>query len=148
MIVGCGDSVTLPGTIGDVKPDPTRRRFRIPRTQVMMWCATHPDLLPRHHARAFHRRSPIVRSMIRLDRIDLREIRLELREPFRTSSGTVAERRILLLIFADGAATETWSECVAESLPTYSPDTVDTSWLALTEWIVPAVLGHSFPAPD
>ena len=86
--------------------------------------------------------------MIRLDRIDLREIRLELVEPFRTSAGTVSERRIVLLTLADGDGTETWSECVAEALPTYSPDTVDTSWLALTEWIVPAVLGHSFRAPD
>ena len=86
--------------------------------------------------------------MIRLDRIDLREIRLELHEPFRTSAGTVAERRILLLTLADGDGSETWSECVAEALPTYSPDTVDTSWLALTQWIVPAVLGQSFLAPD
>lgn len=86
--------------------------------------------------------------MIRLDRLDLREIRLELVEPFRTSAGTVTERRILLLTLADGDGTETWSECVAEALPTYSPDTVDTSWLALTEWIVPGVLGQPFPAPD
>ena len=86
--------------------------------------------------------------MIRLDRIELREIRLELLEPFRTSAGTVTERRVLLLTLVDGDGTETWSECVAEALPTYSPDTVDSSWLALTQWIVPAVLGHSFTAPD
>lgn len=86
--------------------------------------------------------------VIRLDRIELREIRLALLEPFRTSAGTVTERRILLLALADGDGTETWSECVAEALPTYSPDTVDSSWLALTQWIVPAVIGQSFPAPD
>ncbi|HET7187439.1 MAG TPA: o-succinylbenzoate synthase [Gemmatimonadaceae bacterium] len=87
-------------------------------------------------------------GVIRLDRITLREIRLELLEPFRTSAGTVTERRILLLTLADGDGTETWSECVAEALPTYSPDTVDSSWLALTQWILPAVLGQSFAAPD
>jgi len=86
--------------------------------------------------------------VIRIDRIELREIRLELLEPFRTSGGTVAERRILLLTLADGDGTETWSECVAEALPTYSPDTVDSSWLALTQWMVPAVLGQSFAGPD
>ena len=85
--------------------------------------------------------------MIRLDSVTLREIRLELAEPFRTSAGTVAERRILLLELTDGDGGATWSECVAEALPTYSADTVDTSWLALTEWIIPAVLGVSFPAP-
>ena len=50
--------------------------------------------------------------MIRLDRIELREIRLELLEPFRTSAGTVTERRVLLLTLVDGDGTETWSECV------------------------------------
>ena len=85
--------------------------------------------------------------MIRLDSVTLREIRLELAEPFRTSAGAVAERRILLLELTDGDGGATWSECVAEALPTYSADTVDTSWLALTEWIIPAILGVSFPAP-
>jgi len=51
--------------------------------------------------------------MIRLARINLREIHLPLVEPFRTASGTVDVRRILLLelVHADGDAA--WSECVA-----------------------------------
>jgi O-succinylbenzoate synthase len=85
--------------------------------------------------------------VIRVDRITLREIRLPLVEPFRTSAGEVAERRILLLELHDGDGGETWSECVAEALPTYSPDTVDTSWLAISEWIVPAVIGQPFSGP-
>jgi O-succinylbenzoate synthase len=82
--------------------------------------------------------------MIRVNSVTLREIRLPLVEPFRTAGGTVAERRIVLLEMADADGGTAWSECVAEALPTYSADTVDSSWLALTEWIVPAVLGHSF----
>jgi O-succinylbenzoate synthase len=82
--------------------------------------------------------------MIRVDRVTLREIRLPLVEPFRTAGGTVAERRIILLELVDADGVTAWSECVAESLPTYSADTVDSSWLALTEWIIPAVLGRSF----
>jgi o-succinylbenzoic acid (OSB) synthetase len=82
--------------------------------------------------------------VIRLDRVSLREIRLPLVEPFETSAGTVGERRILLLALADIDGTETWSECVAETLPTYSPDTVDTCWLALSDWIIPIALGQQF----
>ena len=85
--------------------------------------------------------------MIRIDRITLREIRLPLVEPFRTVSGVVAERRILLLELADGDGTTTWSECVAESLPSYSPDTVDTCWLAISEWFGPRVIGRAFASP-
>ncbi|MDO8501950.1 MAG: o-succinylbenzoate synthase [Gemmatimonadaceae bacterium] len=86
--------------------------------------------------------------MIRLARITLREIRLPLVEPFQTSTGVVEERRILLLELADADGSETWSECVAETLPTYSPETVDTCWLALSEWIVPIVLGEPFSASN
>jgi O-succinylbenzoate synthase len=86
-------------------------------------------------------------GVIRLERITLREIRLPLVEPFRTSAGDVAARRILLLELDDGDGGVAWSECVAEALPTYSPDTVDSSWLAVSEWIVPTVIGQPFSAP-
>jgi O-succinylbenzoate synthase len=85
--------------------------------------------------------------MIRLARISLREIRLPLREPFETSAGVVEQRRIILLELADTDGTVAWSECVAQELPDYSPDTVDSCWLALNEWIIPTVLGISFDSP-
>jgi len=81
---------------------------------------------------------------IRLARLGLREIRLPLVEPFRTSGGVVEARRILLAELTDTDGHQAWSECVAEARPTYSPDTVDTCWLALTEWIAPSVLGIAF----
>jgi O-succinylbenzoate synthase len=86
--------------------------------------------------------------LIRIDRITIREIRLPLVEPFRTAAEVVAARRILLLQLADGDGTEAWSECVAEALPAYSPDTVDTCWLVIGEWLAPRVLGASFEAPE
>lgn len=81
-------------------------------------------------------------------RLTLREIRLPLAEPFRTAAGVVTERRILLVEMSDADGASTWSECVAEARPTYAPDTVDTCWLALTEWIAPLILGHAFASPD
>ena len=86
--------------------------------------------------------------MLRVDRITLREIRLPLREPFRISSGVVAERRILLLELTDGDGVVAWSECVAGEAPNYSPETIDTAWLAITEWVAPRVLGVAFGGPD
>src|SRR5881394_2430203 len=86
--------------------------------------------------------------MLHLDRIVLREIRLALKEPFRISSGVVTERRVLLpeLFDADGAST--WSECVAGETPNYSPETIDTAWFAIREWLAPRLLGKSVGAPE
>ena len=83
-----------------------------------------------------------------VDRIVLREIRLELREPFRISSGIVSERRILLLQLFDAAGVSTWSECVAFQLPNYTSETIDTAWLAIREWLAPRVLGRHFSGPE
>ncbi len=85
--------------------------------------------------------------MIRLARITIREIHLPLSGPFETSAGVVENRRILLLELVDTDGTGAWSECVAEALPTYAPDTVDTCWLALSEWIAPLVLGQALSSP-
>ncbi len=86
--------------------------------------------------------------MLRLDRIELREIRLPLREPFRISSGVLTARRITLLELVDADGVVAWSECVAEELPNYSPDTLETSWLAIREWLAPRVLGRTFATPE
>ena len=86
--------------------------------------------------------------MLRIERIVLREIRLALREPFRISSGVVTERRIFLLELSDADGPTVWAECVAGEKPNYSPETVDTAWYAIKEWIAPRVLGRSIDGPE
>lgn len=85
--------------------------------------------------------------MLRIEQITLREMRLPLREPFRISSGVIAERRIALLEIRDGDGGTAWSECVAFEQPNYSPETIDTAWLAISEWVAPRVLGRTFSHP-
>ena len=65
--------------------------------------------------------------MIDVRRIQLREIRLPLREPFQISSGVMSERRIALCELHDASGVGTWSECVAGEAPNYSPETIDTA---------------------
>jgi O-succinylbenzoate synthase len=86
--------------------------------------------------------------VITLQRLTLREIRMPLREPFRISSGTVAERRICLLELQAAEGVASWSECVAGEHPNYSPETIDTAWFALREWLAHRVLGRTFAGPD
>jgi O-succinylbenzoate synthase len=87
------------------------------------------------------------RHMIEIVSISLREIRLPLKEPFRISSGLTTERRIALLELRDGSGAVAWSECVAGELPNYSPETIDTAWLAITEWLAPRIMGRSIASP-
>jgi O-succinylbenzoate synthase len=84
---------------------------------------------------------------MRIDQITLREIRLALKEPFRISSGEIRERRILLLELRDSSGAIAWSECVAGEAPNYSPETIDTAWTAITQYVAPRVLGREFEHP-
>jgi len=86
--------------------------------------------------------------MLRIQSLVLREIRLPLREPFRISSGEVAERRILLLELRHPDGVAGWSECVAGERPNYSPETIDTAWYAIREWFAPRLLGRTIPGPE
>ncbi len=80
-----------------------------------------------------------------LRRITMREIRMALVTPFETSFGRVTERRILLLeVDTDGVTG--WGEVVAGETPFYSPETVDTAWLVLRDFIWPAVKGEKLAA--
>lgn len=85
--------------------------------------------------------------MLEITRITLREIRLPLREPFQISSGTMSERRIALLELEDVSGATAWSECVADDAPNYSPETIDTAWMAMVRWVIPRVLGRRFEGP-
>lgn len=86
--------------------------------------------------------------MLRIDRITLREIHLELKEPFRISSGIESTRRILLLELFDHDGASVWAECVAAALPNYSPETIDTAWLAIRQWLAPRVLDRPIDNPS
>jgi O-succinylbenzoate synthase len=86
--------------------------------------------------------------MTRVERIELREIRLPLKEPFRISSGLCTERRIMLLHLWDADGMDVWSECVAGEAPNYTSETIDTAWYSIGEYVAPRVLGVEFAHPS
>lgn len=84
---------------------------------------------------------------MKITRAELREIRLPLKDPFRTSFGTRYERRILLLrLEGDGAVG--WAECVAGEDPSYSSETTETAWHVLTEFVLPGLVGRNIMGPE
>lgn len=85
---------------------------------------------------------------MRLRKLTLREIRLPLREPFVIASGEQFLRRIFLLEGEDTDGIVGWSECVAQEYPNYSPETIDTAWLAIREWLLPLVRSRDVHHPQ
>jgi o-succinylbenzoate synthase len=77
---------------------------------------------------------------VRVERAVLREVPLELKEPFDTSHGRTHVRRVLLLTL-HGEGLEGWGECVAASEPSYTAETTDTAWHVLTDFVLPRVVG-------
>jgi o-succinylbenzoate synthase len=80
---------------------------------------------------------------LRVDQITLREIRMPLVTPFETSFGRTTGRRILLVeVVADGVSG--WGECVAGEGPFYAPETVETAWHILRDFLWPSVKTRRF----
>lgn len=82
---------------------------------------------------------------MRIREITLQEIRMKLVAPFETSMEHTEVRRILL-VQADVDGVTGWGECVAGESPYYSPETTDTAWLILRDFLWPMIKGKEFAA--
>jgi len=77
---------------------------------------------------------------VRLERVELFVVRLPLRRVYETS-GSVETHQTHVLVRVEGEGAVGWGESVAPELPWYSGETPRTIWYALTEIIVPRLLG-------
>ena len=84
---------------------------------------------------------------MRIRKVTLREIHLQLLSPFETSFGKTTLRRILL-VEADVDGTSGWGESTAGEDPYYSPETIGTAWLVLRDYIWPMLKGRDFQSPS
>ena len=84
---------------------------------------------------------------MRIDRIELRRIKMELVSPFTTSIGTESQvEHIIVRINSDGITG--WGECVAQVNPYYSYETVQTAWHILQDFLIPTILGKNISTSD
>ncbi len=84
---------------------------------------------------------------MRIDRIDLRIVRLPLLRPFETSSSRKDHLdHILVRIEAGGAIG--WGECASPSDPYYCAETTETCWHILHDFLAPLVLGKEWSTID
>jgi O-succinylbenzoate synthase len=82
---------------------------------------------------------------MRIREVILREVRMKLIAPFQTSVDHTEERRIILTeVVTDDAIG--WGECVAGENPFYSPETTDTAWVVMRDFLWTMIKGKEFAA--
>lgn len=84
---------------------------------------------------------------MKIDKIELRHIKMELVSPFTTSMGTEYDEEHII-VRVDGGGLTGWGESVAEATPFYSPETVATAWHILSDFLIPAILGKNLTSID
>ncbi|HVB37430.1 MAG TPA: hypothetical protein VND92_02795, partial [Vicinamibacterales bacterium] len=83
---------------------------------------------------------------MRIERLELRLLRLPLVHFFETSFGRSYDRTFVL-VRLDGDGVSGYGECVADQTPFYSPETTETAWHILSRFVAPLVLGVDFEHP-
>jgi len=83
---------------------------------------------------------------MRVEKIEIRHIKMELVAAFETSMG-VERHEEHILVRVDGEGLTGWGECAVAPGPWYSSETVGTAWHALRDFLVPAGLGREIADP-
>jgi O-succinylbenzoate synthase len=79
---------------------------------------------------------------MKIESVILRELRMPLKSPFETSFGVTRERRILLVeLLAEGL--HGWGEVTTDEGPFYNPETTDTAWHIISDFIAPQLAGKT-----
>lgn len=80
---------------------------------------------------------------MRIERVTLREIRMPMVMRFETSFGATTDRRIMLVEVHAGGVMG-WGECTAGEEPHYSPETIESAWHILRDFLWPEIRGKEF----
>ena len=83
---------------------------------------------------------------MKIERLELRLLKLPLVHFFETSFGRIDDKHFIL-VRVDGDGATGYGECVAEQDPYYSSETNETVWHIIADFIAPRVLGVEFAHP-
>ena len=124
-----------PGLFG--KPTATTRRLVLPGGSVCQHSGAQIQFLTR--------RCP--EDYLKIDKAVATHVRVPFVEPFRISSGCVAEKdAIILELHSDGLTGYGESSAMAGSF--YSADTPEKCWSELCGFVLPAIVGREFECPE
>lgn len=80
--------------------------------------------------------------------INIRRIKMMMKNPFTTSFGTFQEKDFLLLEAIDEHGNTGWGESVAFHSPWYSEETIETNLHMLESFLIPLMIGKEISHPD
>ena len=84
---------------------------------------------------------------MKIERIEIRQLKMQLVAPFETSFGVeLTEDHILVRV--DGEGVTGWGESPVNDHPSYSYETNQTVWHILRDCIIPGVLGKDVASPE
>ncbi|MDD5468237.1 MAG: o-succinylbenzoate synthase [Anaerolineales bacterium] len=84
---------------------------------------------------------------MKIERVEMRHLRMALRSPFETSFGRSTTRDCILLQVSAGGVTG-YGECVADWEPGYSSETALGAWHIYRDFMLPAILGVELASPE
>jgi len=85
---------------------------------------------------------------MKIARIVLRHVNMQLKAPFQTSFGTTREKNFLLVEAHDDEGFVGYGESTAMPEPYYNEETVETNRHILRDYLIPLVLHQSLSHPD
>ncbi|WP_018662807.1 o-succinylbenzoate synthase [Heyndrickxia acidiproducens] len=85
---------------------------------------------------------------MKIERVILRYLKLDLLYPFTTSFATEYDRDFILVEVVNEDGLSGWAESVAMIDPLYNEETVKTNWHILEDYLIPIVLKNEIVHPD
>jgi o-succinylbenzoate synthase len=84
---------------------------------------------------------------LKINQIDLQQLKMPLKSPFETSFGKISVKE-LIVVRAYGDGKVGYAESVGMSYPIYNEETNGTVWYMLENFLIPLVLENSINHPD
>ncbi len=83
-----------------------------------------------------------------IKKITLRQLKLQLLQPFVTSFGTEYDKHFILVEMENENGTIGWAESVAMADPFYNEETVKTNWHIMEDFLIPLLLKTEINHPN
>lgn len=84
---------------------------------------------------------------MKIERVELQQLKVPLKSRFETSFGTVQEKDFILVsVYGDGAVG--YGESVAMPYPIYSEETTGTVWYLLEQFLIPKLFSQEITHPE
>lgn len=85
---------------------------------------------------------------MKINRVIIRRLKLDLVHPFTTSLGTERDREFLLVEIQNKDGLSGWAESVASADPFYKEETVKTNLHIMEDFLIPILQGEEISHPD